>query len=174
MTAEPVGLDLVKALGLDDVGLGTVSWWASDDEVARPDGKVTPMGPFVPVDVVGITDMVHPNVTPPPTALTAPQVVLRSAWSTTVDTRASSPPMTLGVAEEVTISFSTPGAPGQFPEDANREVLEVAIDVTVGGGTCEDVVSLQVWQVRPPEVDASDGAVQADYLGSLLVRAACA
>ncbi len=68
----------------------------------------------------------------------------------------------------------TPGTPGQFPEDANREVLEIATDVTVAAGTCEDVVSLQVWQVGPPQVEAADGAVQADYLGSLLVRADCA
>lgn len=173
MIAEPVGIDLVQDLGLDDVGHGTMSWWATDSEVARPAWEVTPIGPFVPVDLVRITDVVAANVTPLPTALAEPQVVLRPAWSTTVDTHASSTPMRLAVAEEVTISFSTPGAPGQFPDDDSREVLEVTTDVTVGGESCEHIVALQVWQVGPPDVEAFDGAVQADYLGWLLVRAAC-
>ena len=47
LTAAPVPAGLVDALGLDGVGQGPVTWWASDAQVPLPDGAVQPVGTFV-------------------------------------------------------------------------------------------------------------------------------
>ena len=172
LTAGAVPPAIVTALGLDGVGDGPVAWWSSDGQAILPADSVHPLGAFEPATGIGVMDVVHVDVAPARDPA-ASEVVLRPAWSTRVDATATG--TVLAAADQVTVSFATPGSPGQHPEDdRGREVVDIDTSVEVAAGTCEDVIGLQVWQVGPPTVEAPPGALQADYLGWVLARTPCA
>lgn len=177
LVATDLAPEAVDRLGLAGVGTGPVSWWTrAGDPGLDPD--VEAVTPFEPVADVLSIEIVHVAATlagdtaPRDLAPAAQEVVLRPTWRTRIDER-SQQPSTLGWTEEVTVSFMTPGAPGQYPDDQNLPRVTSTGQVEAAAGTCVDVVGLQVWQAGPPDRDEGRGALQVEYLGSLTVRMPC-
>lgn len=177
LVATDLAPDVVARLGLDGVGTGPVSWWTrGDDPSLHPD--VEPVGWFEPLTDVASIEILHVGATlagdaaPRDVAPETEEVVLRPAWRTRLDERSQNP-STLGWTEEVTVSFMTPGAPGQYPDDENLPRVTSTGEVEAAAGTCVDVVGLQAWQAGPPDRDEGLGALQVEYLGSITVRMPC-
>lgn len=182
MLVTPLTAATVTGLGIDDIGDGEVSWWASEGDLAQPVTGLTAIGPFAPVREVNSIEILHPMATAAPghpdrerdqRAPAVPEVVVRPAWSTRVDNQTDAP-STTRVDDEVTVSFATPGSPGQHPDDATSDHVEVVADLEVAAGACVDVALLQAWQLGAPEVEAAPGQVQAEFLGTSLVEMPCA
>lgn len=182
MLVTPLPAALVTDLGIDGIGDGAVSWWAYEDDLAPPATGLTAIGPFQPVRDVMSIEILHPMATAAPghpdrqrdqRAPAVPEVVVRPAWSTRVDNQSDSA-TTTEVDDEVTVSFATPGSPGQHPNDVTNARVHVVADLDVAAGDCVDVTSLQAWQLDAPEVDAAPGQAQAEFLGSVLVEMPCA
>lgn len=171
----------IEALDLAGVGTGPISWWGRADD-PMPNTPLTVAAPFTPSADFWTVEILHPDVaaadghpardaeeTPP----NAPEVVLRPAWSTRIDNR-SSTATTNTISDDTTVSFATPGSPGQHDGDEQVARTDVAAVVEAPARTCLDVVALQVWQLGPPEVEAMAGDVQAEYLGLLMAHMPCA
>lgn len=165
---------------LDLPGDGPVSWWTRSHDVA-PHDDLEVVIPFMPVAEVAATEVLYPDVTaadgerdPAATAPAADEVVVRPGWSTRIDNESAVGSRTTGMLADVTVSFLNPMAPGAHPDDTNLPVVDFSVSVEVAAGECVDVVALQAWQLGAPTVQADDEAVQADYLGTVVVRQPCA
>jgi hypothetical protein len=164
---------------LDLPGTGPVSWWTRSHDNA-PHDELEVVLPFMPVTDVATTEVLHPDVTaadgerdPDVTAPAADEVVVRPGWTTRIDNRSAVGSRTTGMLGGVTVSFLNPLSPGAHPDDANLPVIDFSVSVEVAAGECVDVVALQAWQLGAPAVQADGEAVQADYLGTVVVRQPC-
>lgn len=178
---ELVAHDLPAATveALDLPGVGPVSWWTRSHD-ATPHDALEVVLPFMAVEDVASTEVLHPDVTaadgerdPATTAPAADEVVVRPGWSTRIDNRSAVGSRTTGMLGGVTVSFLNPLSPGAHPDDANLPVVDFSVSVEVAAGECVDVVALQAWQLGAPTVQDDDEAVQADYLGTVVVRQPC-
>lgn len=157
----------VRELQIDRVGDGPVTW-------AHLPGDLDPSGPFEVIEALrapthGVVEVLHRNADTTDVA----EVAVRPAWTTRMDNRSSTSPMTSSVVDEVTISYVQPGSPGQHGEGDDQPTVDIDVSVDVAPGECTDVVALQVWQLDDPETSGNGATVDATFLGSQLVTMPC-
>jgi hypothetical protein len=167
ITRTVLARDLVRELQIDQVGSGPVTW-------AQGPGDLGPASPMQIVDRMlepteGVVEVLHRDKDTDDLA----EVAVRPAWTTRLDNRSSSTPMTSSIADEVTISYVQPGSPGQHGEGDDHPKVDIDVTIEVAAGECSDVVALQVWQLDDPEVSGNGATVDATYLGSEVVTMAC-
>lgn len=163
-----LGAGLVEVLGLDDIGTGPVTWGRFPTDPA-PRSPLTVLDGFT-TPTYGIVEVLHRDADTDATST----VVVRPAWTTRMDNRSSDTPMRSSVTDEVTISYTRPGSPGQHGESDQTPTITIDVTVDVAASTCTDVVALQVWQLDDPEVEGATATIDATYLGAEIVSMPCA